>query len=206
MVFKHEKIIALITIPLLLLSCITTNDDLDKRNIPVELRNGDIAFRRGTGTASQAVLYANTRGAYSHVGVVVNINSAWYVVHEVPYEGKTLEDDKIHSEPIESFFRPSDSSAGAIYRLESLDSLSQQKVRDYVLYQYGRNIPFDHDYDLSDSSKMYCSEFVWRSYLEVDIDITKGSRTDLTIPMFRGIKIFPSDIEYNEDLEPIYRF
>ncbi|MFI3267104.1 MAG: YiiX/YebB-like N1pC/P60 family cysteine hydrolase [Rikenellaceae bacterium] len=190
------------------ISCNTSihQKQIEKRNIPVELCNGDIVFRRGIGVASQAVLFANSQGTFSHVGVAVNIDDKWNVLHEVPYEGENQDDDKIHCEPIEDFFNTDKASCGAVYRLKGIDTLKQQIIKEYLKYKLACDVPFDHEYDLDDSTKLYCTELVWRSYLEAGVDITKGSRTEIFLLIFNGMQILPCDIESNEDLELIYMF
>lgn len=179
---------------------------VEKRNIPISLHDGDIAFRRGMGAASHAVVSVNRRGSFSHVGVVANLEGQWYVIHEVPYEGKSRDDDKIYCEPLGEFYNTIKAASGALYRLPGLDSVGRQAIRNYLLQQVAQETPFDHDYDLEDSGRQYCSELVWRSYLEVGVDISNGSRTRVTMPGFAGIHIMPADIENNSNLELLYSF
>ncbi len=193
-----------------LLSCSSCSETRkrgeEKRNIPVALRSGDIAFRRGMGAASRAVLMANARGSFSHVGIVVNIDGEWQVIHEVPYESDSEEEDHICSEPIEVFLGEMKAASGAIYRLEEVDSLQRTTICKYVMRQFDQKTPFDHDYDLADTTHLYCSEMVWRSYLEVGIDLSEGRRTRVTMPGFSGEHIMPADIEQNDKLEQIFIF
>lgn len=208
MVPKYWKIVAILILPLLVVACKRSQPQLvEKRNIPVEFSNGDIVFRRGYGAASGAVLRANVRGSYSHVGVVMKSDGEWMVVHEVPYEGRSRDDDKIYVEPVGEFFNTIKAASGAVYRLlEGLDSLDQQIVCRYLSRQVSAQVPFDHDYDLDDTTRLYCSELVWRGYLEIGVDVSKGSRTKVTLPGFWGTHIMPADIEQNCDLTLLYRF
>ena len=53
--------------------------------LPVEeFRDGDLAFRRGMGLTSRAVLAADRRGAYSHVGILKQLDGTWCVIHATP--------------------------------------------------------------------------------------------------------------------------
>ncbi len=178
----------------------------NKRNIPVDLHEGDIAFRRGIGAASRIVLAANSDGSYSHVGIVVEVDDTLRVVHEVPFEGKSREDDKIYSDDIGEFFSTFKAKSGAIYRLRGLDSTTIAKICRYAKRHLKKSTPFDHEYNLSDDNMLYCSELVWRCYLEAGIDITKGERTTMTLPGMGGIYILPSDIEINKELTKVYNF
>ncbi len=207
MVYKHWKITILCVASLsVTMCCNTPSKQAETRNIPVEFRNGDIAFRRGSGLASNIVLQTNRRGSFSHVGVIMNIDNEWQVVHEVPDEGESRMDDKIYAEPIGEFFNTMKAASGAVYRLSGIDSASQEAVCRYLEEQLRNNTLFDHKYDLADSSKLYCSELVWHGFLRAGIDITKGSRTMISFPGIGEEQILPADIEYNEDLELMYRF
>jgi hypothetical protein len=67
-------------------------------------------------------------------------------------------------------------------------------------------LAFDHDYDLDDTTRMYCTEIVWRVFDRAGVDVTEGSRSKVNMPGFRGLYILPTDIENNSRLELIYRF
>lgn len=208
MVSKYWKIALLYTLTLTTVTCNNniSREYAEKRNIPIEFHNGDIVFRRGSGATSRAVLHANHRGSFSHVGVAMNIGDKWMVIHSVPYEGASRDDDKIHVEPVEDFFNSIKASSGAVYRLSHMDSTQQKVICSYLESQIINETPFDHKYDLTDSTMLYCSELVWRSYLKIGVDITDGNRTKVSLPGFKGLHITPADIEYNSDLELIYRF
>lgn len=208
MVPRTWKIVIIPFLSLFVVMCGSNSqiEVVEKRNIPVDFNNGDIVFRRGYGAASGAVLRANIRGSYSHVGVVMSCEDKWVVVHEVPYEGRSRDDDKIYVEAVGDFFNTKKAMSGAVYRLEELDSTDCQTICRYLLRQISNQTPFDHDYDLADSSRLYCSELVWRSYMEIGVDVSKGSRTKVTLPGVWGSHIMPADIENNMDLKLLYRF
>jgi uncharacterized protein YycO len=177
--------------------------------IPTEqLSEGALAFRRGSSAKSQAVLFADKEGHYSHVGIIVKEGSDFMVVHITPGErspGETV--DKIKMERLEDFFARDKAKKGAI--LCFVDSLEcSEKAAQYAKEFFEREILFDHDYNLDDSVKMYCSEMVWRAYLEAGRDITGQRRSEIPqgFPMFSGTYIFPSDIYRNEHLTIVYEF
>ncbi len=177
--------------------------NIEKRNIPIELQDGDVAFRRGVGFMSQIVLAASNPDSYSHVGVVCRVNDAWCVIHSVPYEGESIDDDKIYCEGVEEFFATHKASAGAIYRLRGIDSMECREVLNYALCHLTQETPFDHEYDLEDEEHQYCSELVWRSFLEIGVDITEGRRTTLVA---QRQYIMPCDIERCSQLTQLFQF
>ena len=65
-------------------------------------------------------------------------------------------------------------------------------------------IPFDHDYDLSDTTALYCTEFVEYVYSLAGIELSEGRRTEVSFPSLSGHYIMPSDITESDYVEPIY--
>jgi uncharacterized protein YycO len=176
--------------------------------IPTDrLSEGDLAFRRGSGTKSQAVLYADKEGLYSHVGIIVKDGSDFMVVHITPgerYPGETV--DKIKMERLEDFFARDKAKKGAILHFTDSSECSE-KAAQYAKEFFEKEILFDHDYNLDDSTKMYCSEMVWRLYLKTGRDITNRKRSEIEgFPIFSGTYIFPSDIYQNQYLIIVYEF
>lgn len=139
------------------------------------IREGDVVFRRGGGVASRAVLLADAGGMYSHVGVVVD---GGRVVHSVPEGGVKIE-------ALEAFFAPRAAHRGAVMRLDSVVTV---KVAHFV------GAEFDHDYDLADSMRLYCTELVWRAFHNAGVDLSEGRRSEIAVPGFDGEYILPSDL------------
>lgn len=206
MVYRLGKIIlSLLILATTIISCTTRTQENDtERNITYPLfEDGDIAFRRGAGAVSHAVIIASRRGYHSHVGIVVKIDSTFCVIHEVPYEGEDRSDDKIRCQPINEYYNPQLADVGTVYRIP-LDSTQRKHIRSYLLAQYRNQTPFDHDYNLEDTTHQYCSELVWNAYKQANIDLTQGRRTKVEIPTLSGTYIMPSDIEENPTLTTIY--
>lgn len=207
MEIRSWEIVVLLSLALIITSCNNPSQGGDqKRNISVDFRNGDIAFRCGEGVASRVVLSANSSGTYSHVGVIAEVEGVWSIIHIVPFEGKSIEQDKIYCDEVGEFFSQQKSCAGAIYRYNSLDTTEQTQIYNYLLKQLRDDILFDHDYDLTDDKYQYCSELVWRSYLEIGVDLSEGRRSYMPIIRQGEGYMFPVDIESNNNLELIYSF
>ena len=173
-----------------------------------QLSEGDLVFRRGSGAKSQAVLYADKTGKYSHIGIIVKEGSEFMVVHITPGERKPKETvDKIKMEHLEDFFAHDKAKQGAILHFIDSQEYSKQAAQ-YAKMLFEKEIVFDHDYNLDDSTKMYCSEMVWRVYLKAGKDITERRRSEVPqgFPLFSGTYIFPSDIYQNERLTIVYEF
>ena len=176
-------------------------------NLPVEqFRDGDLAFRRGMGLTSRAVLAADRRGAYSHVGILKQLDGTWCVIHAVPGESDTRSgEERVKVDALDVFFARSRAASGAVMRVEAAqEQACRAAQRALALYQAG--VLFDHAYDLSDTVRMYCTELVEHVYKREGIDLSEGRRSRVDIPLFDGEYLLPHDIAQNEGLRVIYEF
>lgn len=171
-----------------------------------ELQAGDIVFRRGGGFASHAVLYADSNGAYSHIGIVVDSAGTSMVVHAVPgepdYKG---DEDRVKMESAEEFYRTYKADIGCVMRCG--DSLVARKAAENAVMVYRRGTLFDHEYDDRDTTLMYCSELVEHAYAKAGMPLAKGQRHDINLPGldFRHV-ILPSDISGSDALHLVVAF
>lgn len=171
-----------------------------------ELQEGDIVFRKGGSVVSHMVLYADRGGKYSHIGVVVVKDGEFMVVHAVPgepdFEGDT---DRVKIESVDSFFDEERASSGAVMRpLVGADTLAE--VAGKALELAKREVLFDHNYDLEDTTKLYCTElvdFVFRFY---GMDLAEGRITHINIPGMVGDYLLPSDIYKSKKLATVFCF
>ena len=173
--------------------------------IPIELlQEGDIVFRRGYGFASEMVVYNDADGKYSHVGVVVNSEKGLMIAHSVP-GGDAEENDIMRLERIEQFYSGESSSFGEIVRME-LDSLQRRRLSEMAVAKANEKIPFDHNYDLEDTTALYCTELVQLLYRNIGIDLAEGRITRLNAPGFSSDYLMPSDIYQNRNLKTIFKY
>ena len=157
-----------------------------------EWREGDVVFRNGLGTESRAVTITS-RGHYSHVGLLHHDSiSGWQVVHAVPGED---DPEYLKAEPVAVFFDSYRAQSGAWARIDCSDSIAAAAIW-YALEKVEQRVLFDNDYLLDDTTQLYCTELVWRSYLSQGIDITDGQRHSvITLVSDEGECIFPDNIE-----------
>lgn len=176
------------------------------RETELLLQEGDVVFRRGRGLASRAVLVADDHGIYSHTGIVVKDGPAnWRIVHIVPGErGPDGRTDIIKTEGLEMFFAPDKALRGAVMRVPC-PGIAKAAARDAKRLA-AKELAFDHDYDLTDTTRMYCTELVYTVFMREGVDITQGRRTPLNLPGFSGDYILPSDIFRSPHFTPIYEF
>lgn len=159
----------------------------------VELKVGDVVFRRGSGFTSQAVLLAEKDGAYSHTGIVVDSAGVLMIVHAVPGEPEFEGDeDRVKMERVEVFFHPMRAEQGAVYR--HVDSCSARQAAIRALQTYWRHPLFDHDYDDTDTTRLYCTELVVHAYSQTTSPLKDVRHHHLHLVGFEADCILPSDV------------
>ena len=177
----------------------TVRDD-----VPLDsLRDGDLALRQGTGLDSEAVLRLDSAGGqYSHIGIVVNDNGKWKVVHAVPGESRDGI-DRVKIEPIDTFFLSTRAAHGAVMRLHGCSAVAAREAAQSAARLVG--VPFDYNYNWQDTTRLYCTQLIAVAYSSADIDLLSG------VPRLSGrntknIIVFPGDIASNDSLTTIFRF
>ncbi len=201
-------VILLMTGIILLLTITSCSDDTSVcRELPYDkFQQGDIVFRRGDGIVSSVVLYNDVDGKYSHVGVVVRQGDSLMVVHAVPGEHDSADDfDRVKIESIKRFFNPELATRGAVMRMP-LNENQQRLIGVYAVEKADAKVAFDHNYNLADTSTLYCTEFVQLIFGKVGIDLAQGRITPIVCPGMSGDYIMPSDVYRNENLTTIFNF
>lgn len=167
------------------------SDDVCDFRIPKDsIRNGDLVFRLGRSVESRFVKSTGEQCGFSHVGIMVWFGDTLKVVHAVPKE----HNDSIVCEVIEKFLSQERAQQAGFFKVKCIDSIANSAA-EYGIGKFNEGCMFDHDYELNDDAKMYCTEFVWRAYKEAGVDISMGSRTEIATLFVRsGEVISPQDI------------
>lgn len=204
-----KKLLHIFPALLALCLCVSCKDTKAKsqRIMPVEiLADGDLVFRRGTGLLSHVVTSASKDGVYSHIGILKKIGNEWFVIHAVPdepdFEGDS---DRVKIDSLSRFFMSDRAVRGMIARITE-DTLAASKAACTAWEMARRGILFDHDYNLADTSRMYCSELVEFAYRKAGICLSEGRRTQIHVPAMGGTYLMPDDIAHNRKLKIIYSF
>ena len=172
----------------------------------VRLRPGDVVFRSGHGLTSRAVMLADNGGTYSHVGIVADSAGVPVIVHAVPDEPDFPGDsDRVKMERPDKFFSSVNAGAGRVMRIA--DSGVAARASRVAVAVYMRGTGFDHDYDESDTVRMYCCELVEHAYSEAGMPLTGGRRHSVDLPglRYRNV-IYPSDFIRSPALRTVSEF
>lgn len=174
------------------------------RELTERLEVGDLLFRRGTGFVGQVVTSLDREGNFSHVGLVVRSEEGWQVIHAVPHEPEFKGDiDRVKSEEVARFLGRYPHADFGLYRPQ-IEKQQRERIARNAVRLSRMQVPFDHDYDLSDTTRLYCTELVEYLFGLEGITLSEGRRTEISFPSLSGSYIFPSDLTQSNLLKPIY--
>ena len=204
--WRHRALLMAVVVMMAMTACSVRVDDggTVRDDVPLDsLRDGDLALRQGTGLDSEAVLRLDSAGGqYSHIGIVVNDNGKWKVVHAVPGESRDGI-DRVKIEPIDTFFLSTRAAHGAVMRLRGCSAVAAREAAQSAARLVG--VPFDYNYNWQDTTRLYCTQLIVVAYSSAGIDLLSG------VPRLSGrntknIIVFPGDIARNDSLTTIFRF
>ena len=163
-----------------------------------QMLDGDLVFRRGRDLVADLVLSKEASGRFSHVGVVVFLNSDAMVVHAMP--GDDGQAGGVRLEPLAQFLSASLAADAAVMRESSLKASQRQAIRARALALVGT--PFDFDLRFSDDSQMYCTELAIKVFQAADIDLYSKVEHTRFLTVSEDI-VSPDALSRLEALQPI---
>lgn len=156
------------------------NYDLTKEEYAM-LKDGDLILRHGYGLVSDAI--ANSRGEenhVSHVAVLVKSDTAKHgfrIIHSVssslsPWDG-------VQEVSFPQFLFDSQRNSVMVVRFKAATDSTRHLISEKALEYLNRRVPFDHQFDITDSSSIYCSELPWLIFKnQFGIDIFKDKMNE----------------------------
>ena len=157
-----------------------------------ELRNGDLLFRNGIGYESRVVTGLSD-GKFSHIGIAYHNGNQWNVIHAVPGENEKGEPEYLKCEPISEFYHKTRAKLGGSARVSCTDSIANI-IAEKALRIVNRKVVFDNNYDINDTTELYCTELVRLVYLAQHIDLCENRWHRIPIINTKTHVIFPEDI------------
>lgn len=141
----------------------TTNCDRLSNDEIAMLQDGDIIIRKGFGYVSNKIAdILNEPYNVSHCGVIYRPTpiAMPVVIHSV---SSTLSDiDGVQRCNIQKFAHESEANSIIVVRYKDTAQHSAKIIATEAQRLLLRNLPFDNSFDLTDSSKIYCTELVWK--------------------------------------------
>ncbi len=196
----------------IVLLCLAACSSHDSTNTPhcimpqsTQLREGDVVLRMGSGITSHAVAAADRDGQYSHIGIVADSCGTLMIVHAVPGEPDFAGDiDRVKLDMPEKFFNSIYAVRGAVYR--PADAKVGRRAAQNAMAIYRRGTAFDHDYDSSDTTRMYCTELVAHAYRNAGANVVGAPSHDINLPGLHTRCWLPSDFHKATLLKSKYTF
>lgn len=156
------------------------------------LRNGDLLFRNGIGYESRVVT-GLSEGKFSHIGIAYHDGRQWNVIHAVPGENEKGEPEYLKCEPISEFYYKTRAKLGGSARVSCTDSISNI-IAEKALHIVKSKVLFDNNYDLNDTTELYCTELVRLVYLTQHIDLCEDRWHRIPLLNTKAHVVFPEDI------------
>ena len=127
------------------------------------IKTGDLITRTGNDFTSESLRSLNRRNKkYSHCGIAIIENDTIFVYHALG--GDFNPDQKLLREPVFTFLNPSSNVAAGLFRFNTNAEFNTNLSQ--IVHKYFNNgLPFDISFDLATDDKMYCAEFVAKSYI-----------------------------------------
>lgn len=177
------------------------NDSLSKEELS-KIRDGDIILRYGYGIGSECIVRSfNELYQVSHCGIICKEDRGFSVISSISQSNAAFEG--VQKQAVERFFKDSQVHSLIVVRLKSSNSNYGNKIHNRAEYYNNKKIEFDHAYDIFDSTKFYCSEFVWKVIMdEFNIDIFKNKYNEekeyMKFANFWNPEYFEVIINHNE--------
>lgn len=126
------------------------------------VRSGDLVVRTGNDFTSESLRSLNQRNQdFSHCGIASIEHDSLFVYHSLG--GEWNPDQKIRRDPLEVFAEPYSNRGIGLFRYQLTDE-DIQGLLATVHKHYHDGIMFDMKFDLASNDRMYCAEFVCKSY------------------------------------------
>ena len=125
------------------------------------LRSGQIALRTGADPISFMLRQMNEKDKkFSHCGIVIVEDGYPFVYHSVG--GEDNPDAQLQRDSAKHFFNATTNERIGIASLD-LSTENVAHLAEVVNQYYKAKVLFDMDFNLADSSRFYCSEFVYHA-------------------------------------------
>jgi len=128
------------------------------------LRDGDIILRHGYGLVSDGIVETlNSDIDISHCAILTkDTNNQFLIIHSV---SQSLSDyDGVQSQDLKSFIKDSKENSVIVVRYRFKPGDDSSMIGKKAKFYLAKKVPFDMDFDLKDSSKIYCAELLWKIF------------------------------------------
>jgi hypothetical protein len=136
----------------------TDTEFWDLNALKDNIEDGDIILKMGYGTISKIIAkQLNEKHQISHCAIVYKKDSSMYIIHSV--SGEISDKDGVQKASFSEFYNDIKPNSLFVLRHKS-DKQIRSNISTFASHYLSKLIPFDNDFNHSDSSKLYCSELV----------------------------------------------
>ena len=126
------------------------------------IKTGDMITRLGIDITSEMIRQLNQHDqSFSHCGIASIEQDTVFIYHAIG--GEFNPNQKLKREPLYSFCHPSENKAIGLFEIAMAPETSK-KLITIVQETYKKGTPFDMNFDYSTDDKLYCAEFVSKSF------------------------------------------
>lgn len=130
------------------------------------LREGDFILSRGRRFSGEVISGSlQEEFAVSHCGILVRGKAGFEVIHACMDLLSVGARDGVQSDPLDVFCADARTNTLLVSRLRAPEA-SRRLMVERAGELLRRGVAFDRHYDLSDASRLYCTEFLWRLVVE----------------------------------------
>jgi uncharacterized protein YycO len=161
---------------------------------PAGAQAGDLIFRQGAETVSQAVMAADG-GGYSHVGMLLGGPGRWRVLHATPSEVPGRPDGVV-IDSLAFFCAPERSRHQSVYHVQAGEEQRQRAIAN-AKAQIGRTFNLTNP-----QAGTYCTQLVWQAWQAAGLD-WQAKPSHLHLPFIAGDYWLPSDLRASPRLRQL---
>ena len=142
------------------------------------IRNGDIILRHGYGMASDIIVKTlDEKYDISHCAIICKDSNHINVIHSV---SQSLSDfDGVQTQSLSRFINDSKENSIIVVRFKNPKHSDNSLIADRAKYYLSKKIPFDNDFNIKDSTHLFCTELIWRTIKdEYKVDLFEDQLND----------------------------
>ena len=149
---------------------VIVNYTLTRKEIEM-MRDGDIILRHGYGFVSDLITETlSEKTNVSHCAIFVKNDTSMHVIHSV---SQSLSDyDGVQMQDLKRFINDSKKNSVIVLRYKTQQNEDPSLISKNAHYYLDKKVPFDNNFDITDSTEFFCSELLWKVFLNAyNVDI-----------------------------------
>lgn len=202
--FRHLLVVlGALVLGALFIGALTLSGESSRRIEPARFagdnfafQNADLLFVRGTSWRARIVRLLGGRDEeFSHVGIISTVEET-QVIHATPTAGNGSGEGVVVSEDLNVFLSRGNFTVAALFRIKQAESNLTEAAVTKAQQLAIERVPFDHQFSLSSTDRLYCTELVLEVFRSVGVEL-------LSFEQLRGRILLPSTLAESAEIELI---